>query len=288
MQNKIFPCLWYDENAKKAAEFYCSIFGGKIVSETEVVVNVDLLGQKIMLLNGGPYFKKNASVSFTVIVYSEEEAQKFWDMLSVNGDVIMEFSSFPWSKMYGMVKDQYDVTWQILLKEMGNEKDQRIIPNLMFLHQNNGSANEAIDFYTNVFPSSTKGKVLKYGDISGNENDEVGNILHASFEIFGYTLFCMDSSSTHQYNFNEGVSMVVMTDDQEETDNLWTSLITKGGTESRCGWLKDRFGLSWQIIPKKLIELMGNPHREKAQRVVEAMMKMKKIVIADLETAYNS
>ena len=99
----------------------------------------------------------------------------------------------------------------------------------------------------------------------------------------------MDNSHDHQFDFNEGISMVVMTDDQIQTDHLWNSLLLDGGRESMCGWLKDQFGVSWQIVPKRLLELMNDfDQPQKAQKVVEAMMGMQKIVIADLEHAYNS
>ena len=99
----------------------------------------------------------------------------------------------------------------------------------------------------------------------------------------------MDNSFDHQFDFNEGISMVVMTDDQEETDHLWNSLIANGGRESMCGWLKDPFGFSWQIVPKRLLELMNDFEQpDKAQKVMQAMMTMQKIEISDLENAYNS
>ena len=104
----------------------------------------------------------------------------------------------------------------------------------------------------------------------------------------GYSFFCMDSSYDHQFGFNEAISMVVMTEDQEQTDRYWNSLISDGGRESMCGWLKDRFGFSWQIVPKRLIELMSDPDPAKAQKVVQAMMRMQKIIIEDLEKAYHS
>jgi predicted 3-demethylubiquinone-9 3-methyltransferase (glyoxalase superfamily) len=97
----------------------------------------------------------------------------------------------------------------------------------------------------------------------------------------------MDNSYDHAFDFNEGISMVIMTDDQEETDHLWNTLISGGGRESMCGWLKDKYGFSWQIVPKKLIQLMNDADQGKAQQVVQAMMKMQKIIIKDLEEAYN-
>lgn len=287
MNNNIFPCLWYDGDAKESAEFYCKIFNGKITADTPMVMNIDLFGQKLMLLNGGSQFEKNASVSFMIMCESEEEVEKYWTPLSENGIVLMELGEYPWSKKYGWIRDKFGVTWQIYLGEKQN--DQKIVPTLMFIHQNNGKAMEAMELYTQIFPNSKIGGILKYGDGVGNENHEVPeNVQHAHFEIDGYSFFCMDNSYDHKFDFNEGISIVVMTDNQEQTDHLWNALTSNGGRESMCGWLKDQFGLSWQIVPKKLIQLMNDIDQEKAQKVMMVMMKMQKIVIQDLEDAYNS
>ncbi|WP_415327712.1 VOC family protein [Chryseobacterium sp. MMS23-Vi53] len=288
MNNDIFPCLWYDGDAKESAEFYCEVFAGKITADTPVVMNIDLFGQKLMLLNGGPQFKKNASVSFMVICETEDEVQRYWDQLSEGGMALMPLDSYSWSKKYGWIKDKYNVSWQIFLGE--KQSDQKIIPTLMFIHENNGKAKEAMELYTNTFPNSKIGNILKYGD--GSEGHPITeppeNIQHAHFELDGYDFFCMDNSYDHQFDFNEGISMVIMTDNQEQTDKYWNALTSDGGRESMCGWLKDKFGFSWQIVPKRLIQLMSDPDQEKAGKVVQAMMRMQKIIIQDLEDAYNS
>lgn len=287
MNNNIFPCLWHNEDAKQAADFYCKIFNGTITADTPVVLNIELFGQKMMLLNGGPQFQKNASVSFTVLCETENKLQQYWDQLIENGMVLMDLGSYPWSKKYGWLRDQFGTTWQLYLGEKHSE--QTIVPTLMFIHQNNGKASEAMEFYTHIFPDSKIEGVLKYGDGFGNENHEVpANVQHAHFKIDTYSFYCMDNSYDHAFDFNEGISMVVMTDNQEETDHLWNSLTSEGGKESHCGWLKDQYGMSWQIVPKRLIELINHPDQIKAQKVVQTMMKMQKIVIRDLENAFQS
>lgn len=288
MNNTIFPCLWFNGDGKEAADFYCETFGGKITTDTPVVLNVELFGQKLMLLDAGPQFEKNASISFMILCDTEEEVQKYWKNLTENGIVLMELGEYPWSKKYGWVRDRFGVTWQLYLGR--NQDDQKLVPSLMFIHQNNGKAQKAMDFYTSIFPSSKIGSLLKYGDGVGNETHEIPeNVQHAQFEIDGYTFFCMDNSHNHEFDFSEGISIVVMTDDQIQTDHLWNSLIANGGRVSMCGWLKDQFGLSWQIIPKRLLELMNDfDNPGKAQKVMQAMMTMQKIEISDLENAYNS
>lgn len=288
MNNDIFPCLWFDEESKEAAEFYCQVFDGKITADTPVVMNIDLFGQKLMLLNGGPHFKKNPSISFMVICETEDEVQKYWDQLMEGGMALMALDAYSWSKKYGWVQDKYGATWQVFLGD--KPESQKIVPTMMFIHENNGKAMEAMEFYTKTFPNSTIGNILKYGD--GGEGHPISepaeNIQHAQFTIDGYSFFCMDNSYDHQFDFNEGISIVIMTDDQQQTDHLWNTLISDGGRESMCGWLKDKYGLSWQIVPKRLIELMNDSDQLKAQKVVQAMMKMQKIVVEDLEEAYHS
>ncbi|MBB4805769.1 putative 3-demethylubiquinone-9 3-methyltransferase (glyoxalase superfamily) [Chryseobacterium defluvii] len=288
MNNDIFPCLWYDGDAKQSADFYCHIFDGKITADTPMVINIDLFGQKLMLLNGGPHFKKNPSISFMVICETEDEVQQYWDQLLDGGVALMALDSYSWSKKYGWVKDKYGVTWQLFLGEKAS--GQKIIPTLMFIHQNNGKAMEAMELYTRTFPNSKIGNVLEYGQgAEGHDIPEPAeNVQHAHFVIDNYSVFCMDNSYDHPFDFSEGISMVVMTDDQEQTDHYWNTLVSDGGRESMCGWLKDKFGLSWQIVPKRLIQLMSDSDQEKAQKVVKAMLKMQKIIVKDLEEAYHS
>lgn len=288
MNNNIFPCLWFDGDAQQAAHFYCEIFRGKITVDSPVVQNIKIFDQLMMLLNGGPQFQKNASISFMIICETETEVENYWKPLSDGGIVLMELGEYAWSKKYGWVRDKFGVTWQLYLGEKQGE--QKMIPTLMYIHQNNGKALEAMEMYTKIFPNSKIGSILKYGDGVGNETHEIPeNVQHAHFEINDYSFFCMDNSYDHKFDFNEGISIVVMTDNQEDTDHLWNSLTENGGKESQCGWLKDKFGVSWQIVPKKLLELMNDfEHPNKAQKTVEAMLKMRKIVIADLENAYNS
>ncbi|MCT3762642.1 VOC family protein [Elizabethkingia anophelis] len=284
MNNDIFPCLWCNGDAKESAEFYCQVFGGKITVDTPVVINIELFGQKLMLLNAGPQFEKNPSISFLINCASEEDVQHYWDQLSEGGMVLMELDSYPWSKKYGWIKDKYGTTWQLYFGEM---QEQRLVPTLMFMHRNNGKAMEAIEFYTSTFPESKIEGVLKYKD-GGENGEDPENVQHAQFVINNYMLSCMDSSLDHKFDFNEGISLVIMTNDQKETDHLWNTLISGGGRESMCGWLKDQYGVSWQIVPKKLIELMNDTDPAKSQKVVQAMLKMQKIIIAHLEEAYNS
>ena len=131
-------------------------------------------------------------------------------------------------------------------------------------------AEEAMNFYVSIFKNS---KVLASSPASVN------------FELEGQEFIAFNAGP--EFKFNESISMFVNCEDQAEVDYFWNKLIADGGEESQCGWLKDKFGLSWQIVPKQLGELMGDPDAEKSQRVLQAMLKMQKIIVADLQKAHD-
>ncbi len=286
MNNNIFPCLWFDDNAADAATFYQDAFNAKLISQSPVVTNLEILGQRLMLLNGGPAFVKNASVSLMLICHSADELQQYWNALAKDGIPLMPLDSYPFADQYGWIRDKFGMTWQLYFK-VGYTAEQRMVPTLMFVNANNGNAKAAMDLYTDIFPNAKIEGILLYKD--GGEGDIPENVQHAEFIINDYKIACMDSSLEHQFNFSEGISMVVMTDSQAETDKYWNALTADGGEESQCGWLKDKFGLSWQIVPKRLAELIGDVQNiDKAQKAMQAMLKMKRIDIEALEAAYNS
>lgn len=287
MNNTLFPCLWFDGNGNEAAHFYTNLFGGSIEVDTPTVINLDLFGQRVMILNAGPQFIKNASISFTIICHSTQETQRYWDAMLEEGTALMPLQKYPWSDLYGWIRDKYGVTWQLYFGDTP-ENAQRLIPNLMFMHENNGKTKKAMEFYTRIFPNSKIGSILEYKNGGENTNDPPEHVQHADFELSGSTFFCMDTSIDHPFNFNEAISIVKLTENQTETDYLWNALNADGGQEGICGWLKDQFGVSWQIVPKKLIELMNDmDHPEKVQNVIQAMMGMRKIDIQVIEAAHQ-
>lgn len=160
---------------------------------------------------------------------------------------------------------------------------QKINPFLWF----DNNAEEAVNFYVSIFKNSKIIQIKRYpeGMDDPNVKDMGGKVLTAVFELDGQQFMAMDGGP--MFKFNEAISMMVDCEDQEEVDYYWEKLTADGGEESVCGWLKDKYGLSWQITPRALPKLISDPDQEKARRVMQAMMKMKKIVIKDLEEAYN-
>ncbi len=277
MKNQIYPCLWFDGKAKDAAELYCSIFkNSKIITDTPMVVNFEIEGQKIMVLNGGPEFTINPSISFFVTCEDDKEIEYLWKALSKDGSVLMELNTYPWSEKYGWCADKFGMTWQIFKGKLSDVK-QKIVPLFLFSHHQYGNAESAIKFYTSIFKNSNIENILHYGK---DDAQAEGKVMHAQFRLQEKVFMAMDGPGDHTFDFNEAVSFVIPCDTQEEIDYYWNAL-TKGGQESMCGWLKDKFGVSWQVVPTILSELMSDPKR--APKVVQAFLQMKKFDIEKLK-----
>ncbi|MBK7226583.1 MAG: VOC family protein [Saprospiraceae bacterium] len=282
MNVNIYPCIWFDNDALAAAEFYSKAFADtKIVTASPMAVKFQIKEIDLMGLNGGPMFKANPSISFYVTIEDLSELDHTWSVLISGGQELMPLGTYPWSQKYGWLQDKYGVSWQL---SFGKKTDvgQSVCPSLMFTNAMNGYTTQAIDFYTSIFKDSSVVGIMKY---EAGEPDIEGNVKHAQFKLLDQVFMAMDSSISHQFIFNEGISLVVECNTQEEIDYYWTKL-TEGGAEVQCGWLKDKFGVSWQIVPSILPVLMSDS--EKAPKVIAAFMQMIKFDIAALEAAANA
>jgi predicted 3-demethylubiquinone-9 3-methyltransferase (glyoxalase superfamily) len=239
-----------------------------------MVVNFELNGKKIMALNGGPMFKINPSISFFAECISVNETNEIWDKLIQGGKALMPIDKYPWSERYGWVQDKFGMTWQVMLSGAAID-NLKITPSFLFTSQQFGKTEAAINFYTSIFDHSAKDLIIHYE----RETEHAGKILFSRFTINQYPMIAMDGPGVHDYTFNEAVSLVVDCETQEEIDYYWNKL-TEGGKESQCGWLKDKFGVSWQIVPAILGKLMSD--RERGPRVMRAFMQMKKFDIQKL------
>lgn len=279
MANPIFPCLWFDGTAKDAADFYCSIFpDSKITVNTPMVVQFTISGQRLMGLNGGPTFKMSPSISMFVTCETDTEIEDLYAKLIDGGSAMMALDKYPWAEKYGWVTDKFGMTWQ-LMKDRLLPGISKIHPSFLFVGNQFGHAVDAVNQFTTIFPNS-KVHHLEMG--TEVEGPIAGTLKFGHFNL-GENLFAaMDGLGEHKFEFNEGVSLMVECDTQEEIDKYWNQLVD-GGNESRCGWLKDRFGISWQIVPANMGKFMTDP--TKSKRVMDAIMKMKKIEISELENA---
>jgi predicted 3-demethylubiquinone-9 3-methyltransferase (glyoxalase superfamily) len=159
---------------------------------------------------------------------------------------------------------------------------QKVTPFLWFDNQ----AEEAAKFYTSVFENSKVGKILRYDEAAAKAaGGPVGSVLTIEFEIEGQKFTALNGGP--EFKFNEAISFVVNCDTQKEVDYFWEILTADGGQESHCGWLKDKFGVSWQIVPTVLIEMLHDKDSEKSERVMKAMLQMQKIDIKTLKEAYE-
>ncbi|MBW8331320.1 MAG: VOC family protein [Prolixibacteraceae bacterium] len=292
MKNQITPCLWFDNQAETAAKFYTSLFedskigpisrygkeGFEVHGQTEgtaMTVAFQIGGQSFTALNGGPYFKINPSISFYVVCETEKEIDLLWEQLSEGGTLLMPLEKYDWSEKYGWLNDRFGLSWQISLGKF-SDTGRKFSPAFLFMGPKHTLAEEAVHFYTSVFPDSGIKGILKY---ASGENEPEGTVKHAQFQLQNQTFMIMGNSMTPEFDFNEAISFQVSCDTQDEIDYYWNKL-SEGGSEGQCGWLKDKYGVSWQIIPSILDELINNP--EKAGNVTRAFLQMKKFDIAKL------
>lgn len=295
---KIVPHLWFDKEAKAAAEFYTSVFPNSQITKVTTlhdtpsgdadIVSFTVAGYAFMAISAGPYFKVNPSVSFFVNFDpsrdkdARENLDAAWQKLSAGGKALMELGEYPFSKHYGWIQDKYGVSWQLMLTNPEGEERPFIIPSMMFVGDVSGKCEEATDFYLSVFKNAKRGTVARYPQ--GADPDKEGTIMFTDFMLEGQWFAAMDSAHKHEFKFTEAISFIVRCDTQEEIDHYWEKLSAVPESE-QCGWLKDKYGFSWQIVPTAMDAMMASGDPEKIKRVTEAFLKMKKFDIAALERA---
>jgi predicted 3-demethylubiquinone-9 3-methyltransferase (glyoxalase superfamily) len=297
---KIVPCLWFDSNAEEAANFYTSLLPdssiGRILRYGEagqeitgkqpgsvLTVEFAMAGFHFVALNGGPQFTINPAISFFISCASETEAEALWAKLSAGGFALMPLDSYPWSKKYGWVQDRFGVSWQLMLGQIG-DAGQKIVPCLMYVREQNGKAEEAIQRYTSVFDNAKVHGIDRYQAGEGNTE---GAVKHAQFALNGESFVAMDGGVGHPFDFNEAVSLQIMCATQAEVDTYWEKLIANGGEAGPCGWLKDKFSVSWQVSPTVLGDMLHDPDYARSQRVTAAMFQMQKFDIDVLKRVYE-
>jgi predicted 3-demethylubiquinone-9 3-methyltransferase (glyoxalase superfamily) len=298
---RITPSLWFDRQAEEAANLYVSTFKNSRVRSvtraskagfethgipegTVMTLEFEIEGQRFIGINGGPLFKFTPAISFLVSCETKQTVDDIWKRLSEGGKALMELGAYPFSERYGWIQDRYGLSWQIMFS--GERRvDQKITPTLMFVGENCGKAETAIRFYTSVFKKAAIGPVMRYG--KGQEPNREGTLQHAAFTLEDQAFAAMDSALEHNFTFNEAISLMVECQTQREIDYYWEKLTGEGGQESMCGWLKDKFGVSWQVNPTVLGAMLQDLDPAKVERVTNAFLKMKKFDIAALKRAYK-
>jgi predicted 3-demethylubiquinone-9 3-methyltransferase (glyoxalase superfamily) len=301
---KIIPHLWYDKEAVEAAKFYTSVFPDSKITSTSVlrntpsgdcdIVGFELWNHKFMSISAGPYFKFTPAISFIVNFdplffgssdkAAREKIDEIWGKLIDGGKALMEIGEYPFSKRYGWVMDKYGLSWQLMLTDAAGEQRPPIIPSLLFVGNKCGKAEEAINFYLSVFKNAQAGSLHRYP--AGMEPDKEGTVMFADFTLEDSWFAAMDSAHKHNFDFNEAVSLLVNCNDQAEIDYYWQKLSAVPEAE-QCGWLKDKYGVSWQINPNVMDEMFAKGSQEQIDRVTQAFLPMKKMDIATLKKAYE-
>lgn len=297
---KIVPNLWFDTQAKEAAEFYCAAFpNSKILSSIVMhdtpsgdcdLLTFNLNGHDFMAISAGPYFKINPSISFILNFdpsqdeQAEQSLKALWEKLFDGGSVLMPLQEYPFSKLYGWVQDKFGVSWQLMLTNPEGEPRPFITPSLMFAGDATNKAQEAMQFYLSVFRNAKSGTVAPYQEDTGPAKK--GSLMFADFTLEDQWLAVMDSGVDQSFVFNEAISLIINCDSQEEVDYYWEGLSAVPESE-QCGWLKDKFGVSWQVSPTALNDMMNEGTPDQVAKVTQSLLKMKKINLAELEAAYN-
>ncbi|AWB88402.1 VOC family protein [Homoserinimonas hongtaonis] len=296
MTSKIVPCIWLTDQAEQAAAFYTSAIGGRILATSYfpessdnpsgrppgsvLTVEFEVRGQRLTALNGGGNgeFRINPSISFFIEMGSAPAVDRMYAALSAGAHTLMGPDSYAWSERYAWVQDRYGVSWQIMATDAPGT---RVIPSLLFSGEQQGRAEEAMEYYTHLFDNSSIETVSRF---TSSDAGPEGKVAHARFVLESTPMVAMDSAVEQPFTFSEALSLQVMCADQAEIDRLWNAL-TEGGRPSQCGWLADRFGVSWQIVPARMDAWMTTADTAARDRVFQALMPMTKIDIATLESA---
>lgn len=289
--SRITPHLWFDTQAKEAAGFYTSLLEGSEISDVVTIhdtpsgdcdiVSFVLAGQPFQAISAGPEFAFNPSISFRIDCATADEVDDLWNRLEPGSQTLMPLDTYPFSQRYGWLQDRFGLSWQIMHTE--GDIAQKIVPTLMYVGEVCGKAEEAMQLYTSLFANSKIGDIMRYGP--GAELEAENDIQYATFTLDGYHLAAMDSAQDHRFAFNEATSLMVHCDTQDQIDHYFEKLSAVPESE-QCGWLKDRFGVSWQIVPSAMDKMLKDADEATLSRVTQAFLKMKKFDIAELEEAY--
>lgn len=273
---RIVPYLWFDKEAKEAAEWYTTLFPDSAITNVTTlhdtpsgdcdVVSFQLWGYSFAAISAGPLFKFTPAISFMVnFDPSQDKDAKAridaaWAKLSEGGKALMPIGKYPFSERYGWVQDKYGLSWQLILTNPEGEERPLIIPSLMFAGNVSGKAEEATDFYLSIFKNSKRGAIARYS--AGQTPDKEGTVMFTDYLLEGQWFAAMDSARVHNFTFNEAISLLVRCETQAEIDYFWEKLSAVPEAE-QCGWLKDKYGVSWQIVPTAMDEMLRGGDKKK-------------------------
>ncbi len=282
------PCLWYASDAQTAFALYVEALpGAELTMDNGFMCELGFGqgdesaddapgGSRIAGMNGGPAYRPNQSLSIYAELSSAAEVEHAFAKLtsSLKATVLMPLDAYFWSDRYAWVADAWGVHWQLSYVPGAAPT---LSPALLFAGKAYGRASEAVTLYGSLFRDSETLAVAHYPD-----GPDAGKVMHAQQRLGDGKLILLDSSAAaREADFTEGGSLMLFCDTQAEIDHYWNGLTAGGGSAGRCGWCKDRFGVSWQIVPRGLGGWLSNPAT--ARKTGEALQAMSKLVIAELE-----
>ncbi|NCA97981.1 MAG: VOC family protein [Clostridia bacterium] len=286
----IVPYLWFEHEAEAAVDLYTHTFlhshvvsnslysrsGAEISGQPEgslLSIEFVIAGQPMVALNGGPVYSFTPANSFYVHCAFPEEVDRIYEKLSAGGEVLMELGAYPFSPRYAWIKDPFGVNWQI----MQSDHKAQIVPGFLFTGPHIGQAESAIQHYITTIPNSGLQTLEKGPD---------GFVQYAQFTLNGQAFAATESSFDHGFDFSPAISYLLSCETQDEFESIWTALADET-TKPQCGWVTDRFGITWQIVPEALLALIDCDDEIRRERVLKAMYPMKKINLAVLKQAFH-
>lgn len=300
MPSPIAVHLWFDRQAVEAATFYANLFPDSGVDHVVTLrntpsgdcdlVNFHLGGRDFMAISAGPLFQINPSISFLLNFDPTNDPEALahldatWTALAQGGTALMPLQAYPFSRRFGWIRDRFGVTWQLRLTEPGSARRPFLVPCLMFTGPNAGRAQQAIAHYTDLFPESRQA-TMKVRPV-GTGPDEDGSLVLGEFVLLGQWFAAMDSAQAHGFTFNEAVSLLVRCKDQAEIDRYWSDLSAVPEAE-QCGWLKDQFGVSWQVAPAEMDTMLRHGTPEQLDCLTKAFLPMQRFDLEALRRAYR-
>ncbi|WP_040164387.1 VOC family protein [Microbacterium gorillae] len=286
---KIIPSIWSAGVADEQGAFYTAAIphtdftvtgrypqaglpeGQAALAGRTLAGDVVIDGYRIVLINAGDEYRPTPATSFALRFRTRDAEEATWERLGDGGQIMMPLHEYPFNDWYGWVQDRYGVSWQLMLDE-DEPAHPRVTPTLAFSGPVQNRAAEAMMFYTGVLPDSAVGFAATYPEARGPAR--AGDVMYGEFLLAGQPFAAMDSGNDLVPSFTPGFSLMVECFDQGEIDRYWTALSAVPEAE-QCGWLVDKYGLSWQIVPANMDALMQRPN------AFEHMSAMTKLIIAD-------
>ncbi|MEG3226198.1 VOC family protein [Streptococcus suis] len=254
----IIPHLWYDTEAKEAVAFYVELFGGKIdwtytITDTSSgdsdLIQFQLGDMTLAAISAGPYFKLNESMSLMVNGASKDEVTRLYQALSEGGRILMPLGEYPFSPYYVWLEDRFGLSWQLSYAP-GLDKPYQFDICLLFSQEQVGLAQPMLDYYKDKLPQASVGQLSYYGE--GEAAVAAAKLNYAELFIGDQKIIVMDHGYGGEASFNEAFSLMVYVDSQDEL-NFYYDLLSAVPEAEICGWVKDQFGISWQIVPRILM-----------------------------------